>query len=288
MTLRLATWNINSVRHRERRSSASCARRRPDVLCLQETKTPVEKFPLEGLRALGYAHVVVRGEKAYNGVAILSRLPLETLPHRDFCTRGDARHVAARLPSGAVVHNLYIPAGGDLPDPALNPKFAHKLDFLAELRAWFADDAARARHPRRRPQRRPARGRRLEPQAAPQDRLAHPGRGRGLHRRAAGRRLGRRHPRPPPRGPALLLVVLPRPRLAGRRQGPPPRPHLGDPRPRLALRRQPHRPPRARLGHALRPRPRPRRVRGLSRDPHAAAGVKPRLKSGKPDSLPEA
>jgi exodeoxyribonuclease-3 len=138
MTVRLATWNINSVRHREAAVLRFLREEAPDVLCLQETKTPVEKFPLDGLRALGYQHVVVRGEKAYNGVAILSRLPLEELPHRDFCTRGDARHVAARLPSGTVVHNLYIPAGGDLPDPGLNPKFAHKLDFLAELRAWSA------------------------------------------------------------------------------------------------------------------------------------------------------
>jgi exodeoxyribonuclease-3 len=138
MTVRIATWNINSVRHREAAVLRLLREEAPDVVCLQETKTPVEKFPHDGLRALGYAHVVVRGEKAYNGVAILSRLPLEPVPHRDFCTRGDARHVAARLPSGAVVHNLYIPAGGDVPDPGLNPKFAHKLDFLAELRAWFA------------------------------------------------------------------------------------------------------------------------------------------------------
>ena len=139
MTVRICSWNINSVRHREASVLRLLREEQPDVLCLQETKTPVEAFPLDGLGALGYCHVVVRGEKAYNGVAILSRLPLEPLPHRDFCTRGDARHVAARLPSGAVVHNLYIPAGGDLPDPALNPKFAHKLDFLAELRGWFAE-----------------------------------------------------------------------------------------------------------------------------------------------------
>ena len=139
MTVSIATWNINSVRHREAAVLRFLREAAPDVLCLQETKAPVEKLPLDGIRALGYRHVVARGEKAYNGVAILSRLPLEEVPHRDFCTRGDARHVAARLPSGAVVHNLYIPAGGDLPDPALNPKFAHKLDFLAELRAWFAE-----------------------------------------------------------------------------------------------------------------------------------------------------
>ena len=121
-----------------RRCCGCCARSSRTCSACQETKTPVEAFPLDGLGALGYGHVVVRGEKAYNGVAILSRLPVEAVGHRDFCTRGDARHVAARLPSGAVVHNLYVPAGGDLPDPALNPKFAHKLDFLAELRAWFA------------------------------------------------------------------------------------------------------------------------------------------------------
>jgi exodeoxyribonuclease-3 len=139
MTVRIASWNINSVRHREAAVLRFLRESAPDVLCLQETKTPVAKFPLEGLKALGYRHVVARGEKAYNGVAILSRLPLEDAGFRDFCARGDARHVAARLPSGAVVHNLYVPAGGDLPDPALNPKFAHKLDFLAELRAWFAE-----------------------------------------------------------------------------------------------------------------------------------------------------
>ncbi len=139
MTVTIATWNINSVRHREAAVLRFLREAAPDVLCLQETKAPVEKLPLDGIRALGYRHVVARGQKAYNGVAILSRLALEEVPHRDVCTRGDARHVAARLPSGAVVHNLYIPAGGDLPDPALNPKFAHKLDFLAELRAWFAE-----------------------------------------------------------------------------------------------------------------------------------------------------
>jgi len=139
MTLTVATWNINSLRHRRETVARFLREERPDVLCLQETKSPVELLPLEGFRRLGYAHAVARGEKGYNGVAILSRLPLEEIPHRDVCTRGDARHVAARLPSGTVIHNLYVPAGGDLPDPGANPKFAHKLDFMAELRAWFAE-----------------------------------------------------------------------------------------------------------------------------------------------------
>ena len=139
MTLSIATWNINSLRHREATVRRLLREEAPDVLCLQETKSPVEKLPLDGFRALGYAHVVARGEKGYNGVAILSRRPLEDAGFRDFAARGDARHVAARLPCGTLIHNLYVPAGGDVPDPALNPKFRHKLDFLAELRAWFAE-----------------------------------------------------------------------------------------------------------------------------------------------------
>jgi exodeoxyribonuclease III len=143
MTVRIATWNINSVRLREAAVLRFLREEAPDVLCLQETKAPIDKIPLEGFRALGYRHVVARGQKSYNGVAILSRLPLEDAGHRDFCIRGDARHVAARLPSGTVLHNLYVPAGGDEPDPGANPKFAHKLDFLAELRAWFTEAAPR-------------------------------------------------------------------------------------------------------------------------------------------------
>jgi exodeoxyribonuclease-3 len=145
MTIRICTWNINSVRLREPSVVRMLREEAPDVLCLQETKAPVEKLPLEGFAALGYGHVVARGQKGYNGVMILSRLPIEDAGSRDFCAKGDARHVAARLPSGAILHNLYIPAGGDQADPGVNPKFRHKLDFLAELAAWFgAERPARA------------------------------------------------------------------------------------------------------------------------------------------------
>jgi exodeoxyribonuclease-3 len=139
VTIRIATWNINSVRLRAEAVGRLLREEAPDVLCLQETKAPVETLPLEGFAALGYGHVVARGQKGYNGVMILSRLPIEDAGARPFCGRGDARHVAARLPSGVVIHNVYVPAGGDLPDPALNPKFRHKLDFLDELRGWFAE-----------------------------------------------------------------------------------------------------------------------------------------------------
>ncbi|UCF51551.1 MAG: exodeoxyribonuclease III [Bradyrhizobium sp.] len=136
MALTIATWNINSVRLRAGLVADFLAAEAPDILCLQETKSPVEKIPFEVFAEIGYGHWVARGQKGYNGVAILSRLPLEDAGHGDWCAKGDARHVAARLPGGVVLHNFYIPAGGDEPDPETNPKFAHKLQFLDEVTAW--------------------------------------------------------------------------------------------------------------------------------------------------------
>ncbi|MEO1722108.1 MAG: exodeoxyribonuclease III [Pseudomonadota bacterium] len=136
MPLTVATWNINSVRLREGLVADFLATEKPDILCLQETKTPVDKFPREQFAALGYPHLVARGEKGYNGVGILSRVPIEDAGQADFCGKGDARHVAARLADGTVLHNLYVPAGGDEPNRTKNPKFAHKLDFVAEMADW--------------------------------------------------------------------------------------------------------------------------------------------------------
>jgi exodeoxyribonuclease-3 len=137
MPLSVATWNINSVRLRiglVRRFLAEC---RPDVLCLQETKCPDANFPFAAFREAGYPHVEIHGQKGYHGVALVSRLPLEAVDKRQFCGKGDARHIAATVRSEGrpvTIHNLYIPAGGDEPDPEFNPKFAHKLSFLDELR----------------------------------------------------------------------------------------------------------------------------------------------------------
>jgi exodeoxyribonuclease-3 len=136
MPFTVCTWNINSARLRAGLIARLLSEAAPDVLCLQETKSPVDKLPVEAFAAAGYPHVAARGDKGYNGVAILSRGPLEPLPHVDFCGKGDARHVAALTEGGVAIHNLYIPAGGDEPDRDLNPKFAHKLDFVAELEAW--------------------------------------------------------------------------------------------------------------------------------------------------------
>jgi exodeoxyribonuclease-3 len=138
MALTLATWNINSVRLRIDNLSRLAAEQRPDVICLQETKTPDEHFPREPVEALGYRHVHIHGMKGYNGVAILSRVPLANARVESWCDREDCRHAIAELPGGIELHDVYVPAGGDVPDPEENPKFAHKLRFLDELALWFS------------------------------------------------------------------------------------------------------------------------------------------------------
>ncbi len=141
MPFTLATWNINSVRLREGLVARLMAEGAPDVVCLQECKSPVEKMPLEAFKALGYGHVAARGQKGYNGVAILSKLPMEEVGAFDFVNLGHARHVAARLENGVTIHNFYVPAGGDVPDRAVNDKFGQKLDYVAEMRDWAHREA---------------------------------------------------------------------------------------------------------------------------------------------------
>ena len=142
MRLTLATWNINSVRLRIDLVARFLREEMPDVLCLQETKCRDSEFPLAAFHKLGYPHVAINGQKGYHGVAIASKIPLQIIDRRSFCEKGDARHIAVALsPGGAhgkaiTLHNFYVPAGGDEPDPAINPKFAHKLAFLDEMTHW--------------------------------------------------------------------------------------------------------------------------------------------------------
>src|SRR5580693_9523017 len=143
--LRLVSWNINSIRLRVDNVRQLVAEWAPDVLCLQETKTPDELFPRAEFEALGYRHILVHGMKGYNGVAILSRLPFTSATTRSWCARSDCRHAVVGLPGGTELHNIYVPAGGDIPDPDANPKFAHKLQFLDELTRWFAAERGSGR-----------------------------------------------------------------------------------------------------------------------------------------------
>ena len=137
--MRLVTWNINSIRARLQHVDHFVATHDPDVICFQETKVTDNEFPTKSLTKLGFDHYAIAGQKSYNGVAIFSKRPFETLECPLWCGRDDKRHVAARFEDGTELHNFYIPAGGDIPDPEQNDKFAHKLEFMTAVRDWFAE-----------------------------------------------------------------------------------------------------------------------------------------------------
>jgi exodeoxyribonuclease-3 len=149
MSLTVATWNINSVRLRIGLVCRLLEQEQPDVLCLQETKCPDEFFPHGPLENLGYRHRCIQGMKGYNGVAIISKVPFDRHMSHNRCGKEDCRHIVAFLDRGdrdpIELHNLYVPAGGDVPDRAVNVKFGHKLDFLRELSDWFSADKPRPR-----------------------------------------------------------------------------------------------------------------------------------------------
>jgi exodeoxyribonuclease-3 len=134
--LRIASWNINSVRARSHLVARLAESRAIDILCLQEIKCEDGAFPRAALEELGFSHMVLAGQRMHHGVAILSRMPLDPVDREDWQANGEARHAAVRLPGGAVLHNVYVPAGGDIPDRACNPKFGQKLDFLARMTDW--------------------------------------------------------------------------------------------------------------------------------------------------------
>lgn len=142
LSLTVCTWNINSVRIRLDIVKEAVERLKPDVLCLQETKCQDDKFPLAAIRELGFPHIALNGQKGWHGVATFSKRPFDAVEKQEFCGKGDARHIAVTLGGAGglsapvTIHNFYIPAGGDEPNPEVNPKFAHKLAFLDEAIAW--------------------------------------------------------------------------------------------------------------------------------------------------------
>lgn len=140
--MRILTWNINSVRLRTPLLKKLVEACEPDVICLQETKTPDEHFPSESIAEMGYPHQHFHGMKSYNGVAVLSRKPFVSSDIHHRTGKEDCRHIAVRFESEKLgkpveLHCLYIPAGGDEPDPKINEKFDHKLKFVDEMRYWF-------------------------------------------------------------------------------------------------------------------------------------------------------
>lgn len=138
--MKIATWNVNSIRTRLPRLTAWLARRQPDVVCLQETKVTDEQFPHAELQALGY-RAIVAGQQTYNGVAVL--------------TRGEVREVVRRLPDegddaqrrllvaevgGLTIVNVYGPNGQEVG----SEKYAYKLDWYRRLRAFLEAGASPA------------------------------------------------------------------------------------------------------------------------------------------------
>ena len=139
--MRIATWNVNSVRTRLEQVRDWLEHERPDVLCLQETKVSDELFPLEVFQELGY-RTAISGQKAYNGVAILSLLPLEDVqagfipllpddPEAD--ELGEQKRVLSARVEGIRILNLYVPNGSSL----RSDKYAYKLRWLACLRRYL-------------------------------------------------------------------------------------------------------------------------------------------------------
>ncbi len=145
--LRIATWNINSVRARLDLVTRFVKTYAPDILCLQEIKASNSDFPVQAFRNEGYRHIAMNGQKMHHGVAIVSKVPLAGEARHDWQGNGEARHVGVAVngfgfngasTSGSAVRleNVYAPAGGEAPDMTPASKFMLKLDFYDRMLAW--------------------------------------------------------------------------------------------------------------------------------------------------------
>ena len=138
--MRIATWNINSVRLRKNQVISFIKTYDIDIMCLQETKTENQFFPTEDFLQNGIEYIFCRGEKSYNGVAILSKFKFEENGYINWCNKDDCRHISVKLGENIELHNFYIPAGGDEPNIESNPKFLHKINFLNEMKSYFTEN----------------------------------------------------------------------------------------------------------------------------------------------------
>ena len=92
-------------------------------------------FPIKPFIDIGFFHFNYTGQKSYNGAAILSKIPFKKR-YTNFRVN-DARHVSVEFDNKIIIHNFYVPAGGDIPDTKKNPKFKHKIKFLQEMGLYF-------------------------------------------------------------------------------------------------------------------------------------------------------
>ncbi len=143
MNFTVTTWNINSVRLRAQTVLRFLRSENPDTLCLQEIKTENQFFPHAVFAEAGYTHQHISGQKSYNGVAILSRIPFTNTEIRDFTPEDGSRFQSVTLANGLKINNFYIPAGGDIPDPGINAKFKHKLNYVEAVTAHYQARSAK-------------------------------------------------------------------------------------------------------------------------------------------------
>lgn len=136
-TFKLATWNVNSIRIRLDLLKKLIELENPDIICLQEVKAKKEDFPFVEVEALGYPNIALYGMPGYNGVAILAKEPMKDIAEQNWVGKTDARHIKAVVFDDIEINNIYIPAGGDLPDPILNLSFAHKLTFMDDISEFY-------------------------------------------------------------------------------------------------------------------------------------------------------
>ena len=108
--MRISTWNINSIRLRLQQVLHFIKEKNVDVLCLQETKTTDENFPIEAFREIGFTFLHFRGEKSYNGVAIISRFEFKDTGYINWCKKDDTRHIYVKIKNNIELHNFYVPA----------------------------------------------------------------------------------------------------------------------------------------------------------------------------------
>lgn len=134
---KLVTWNVNSVRIRFELLRKLVENYSPDIVCLQEVKAKEEDFPFNDIKALGFEHIALYGMAGYNGVAILSKVPLKNIEKQDWVGKCDARHIKAVVFDDIEINDIYIPAGGDVPDPIINLSFAHKLCFMDDIAEYY-------------------------------------------------------------------------------------------------------------------------------------------------------
>jgi exodeoxyribonuclease III len=137
--MKITSWNINSIRIRIPIIEKFNKKYNPDVICFQETKVEDRFFPVKELEKIGFKYFYFNGQKSYNGVAVISKFPLEIKEKIDILNYGQSRHISVLINKKIELHNFYVPAGGEIPDPLINDKFDHKLKFLDWMIDFFSN-----------------------------------------------------------------------------------------------------------------------------------------------------